>query len=166
MITPIIEWPDGVPSCIEPLSPQGGLRDNRLSFDTDSRMPPIERPLTSWTPEQYYVDLVPMSIDQFSLFQEWYKRDLRYGVYPFVFSHPITRAISPWKIIRGEPPYRVSKIGTIPMGSGRRRIRVSFTISSWAGSISPVYVAQESSDLVLQETGDRIIYREGYSFRG
>lgn len=130
MTTPLVDWPTGVPSCIEPLSPQGGMQDNRLSFETDSRMPPIERPLSSWTPEVYSVEMVPMSIDQFNEFQRWYRDDLSFGVMPFKWRHPITGVASAWKIVKGDPPYQVRKIGTIPRGSNLRRIGVSFTIMS------------------------------------
>ena len=130
----ILDWPSGVPSCIMPLSPQGGLRDNRLSFETDSKMPPIERPLTSWTPEVYSVELTPLSLDQFSLFQSWYQHDLRFGVHAFRWDHPITKSPGLWKIVKGDPPYQVSKIGPIPDGSGRRRVGVSFTVMSVPGA--------------------------------
>ncbi len=166
MPTPIIDWPDGVPSCIMPLSPQGGLRDNRLSFETDSRMPPIERPLSSWAPEVYSVELAPISLDQFVLFQAWYKGPLRYGVYPFVWLHPITKVVSPWKIVKGEPPYQVKKVGHIPNGSARRRISLAFSVMSWPGNVAPGYLLQEQADLILQEEGSRIIVQDGYRFDG
>ena len=166
MPTPIIDWPEGVPSCIMPLSPQGGLRDNRLSFETDSRMPPVERPLSSWAPEVYSVELAPLSVDQFRLFQAWYKGPLRFGVYPFAWQHPITKDLSPWKIVKGDPPYQVKKIGNIPFGSDRRRISLSFSIMSHAGNISPTFIAQEQADLILQEEGGRIIDKDGFKFDG
>lgn len=124
-------WPHDVPSAIMPMSPQGGLRDNRLSFETDSRMPPIERPLTSWTPEVYDIELAPMTIEQFARFQKWYLGDLAKGVNPFRWPHPITGCGMAWKIVKADPPYRVSKVGLIPSGSTRRRVALSFQIMSW-----------------------------------
>ena len=166
MATPIMDWPIGVPYCVTTTSPNGGLRDNRLSFESDSRMPPKERPVSSWTPEVYSVELEPMSIAQFQLFQSWYKSDLRFGVYPFRWFHPITREASPWKIMKGDPPYQVRKIGPIPIGSDARRISVSFSVSSHPGSFSAGRMAQEGADLVNQELSDRIAVGEGYVFSG
>jgi hypothetical protein len=131
-ITPA-DWPVGVPDCIMPLSPQGGIRDNRYSFETDSKMPPIERPTSSWTPEVYSVDLAPLSVEQFSLFQAWYAETLAFGTLPFNWAHPITGTASVWKIVKADPPYRVSKAGLIPSGSGKRRVTLSFSIMSWPG---------------------------------
>lgn len=166
MPAPIIDWPEGVPSCIQPLSPQGGLRDNRYSFETDSRMPPTERPASSWTPEFYAVELTPLSLAQFDLFQQWYKGPLRFGVVAFKWFHPITRAASPWRIMKGDPPYQVRKIGPIPHGSDRRRISLSFSVMSHPGSFAPDFMAQEDADLILQEEGGRIIVADGYQFDG
>lgn len=166
MPTPVIEWPAGVPACIMPLSAQGGLRDNRLSFETDSRMPPVERPLSSWTPEVYTVELVPLSLAQFDLFQTWYKGVLRYGVYRFAWLHPITRALGLWRIVKGDPPYQVRKIGPIPHGSDRRRVSLAFTVMSSPGNIPADYLQQEYSGLLLQEQSDRIVVREGVEFDG
>lgn len=135
MSTPIIGWPEGVPQCIMPLSPQGGLRDNRYSFETDSKMPPIERPLSSWTPEVYSVELSPISLEQFGLFQTWYKVSLRFGVYPFLWLHPITKVSMPWKIVKADPPYQVRKAGMTPAGSAKRRVSLSFSIMSWPGGV-------------------------------
>lgn len=168
MAVPVVLWPAGVPTCIVPMSASGGLRDNRYSFETESKMPPIERPMTSWTPEVYQVELVAQSLDQFRLFQAWYKNDLRYGVYPFVWSHPITGDVGAWKIVKNDPPYQVSKLGNIPLGSDRRRIRVTFSVMSWPATVLPLYMAQEDTDLILQETGgsDRILVRDGVIFSG
>lgn len=113
-----------------PMSPQGGLRDNRLSFETDSRLNPIERPTSTWAPEVYSVDLAPLSLDQFSAFQDWYVKDLAFGTRPFVFPHPITRQPGAWKIVKADPPYRVTKSGMIAAGSDRRRVNLSFSIMS------------------------------------
>lgn len=135
MAVDVVSWHAGVPLCIEPMSAQGGLRDNRHSFETDSKMPPIERPATSWTPEVYSVELVKLSVEQFSLFQHWYVSDIRMGTLPFWFPHPVTGAIGAWKIMKADPPYQVRKVGMIPSGSHRRRISVSFTLMSWPGSV-------------------------------
>lgn len=162
----VVDWPDGVPSCIMPTSPIGGLMDNRYSFDADAPYPPIERPMSSWTPEVYSVELVPISIAQFVLFQEWYKSDLRYGVLPFKWWHPITKTRAAWKIVKNDPPYQVSKIGAIPRDSGLRRIKLSFSIMSFPASFAPDYLAQEGADLVLQEGSDRIIVNDGFVFDG
>jgi hypothetical protein len=162
----VVDWPTGVPSCIEPTSPQGGLIDNRVSFGTDSKFPPIERPVSSWAPELYSVVMVPFSVDQFILFQNWYKNDLSYGVLPFRWFHPITKQPSAWKIMRGDPPFQVRKTGAIPLGSGRRRISVSFSVMSWPESFGPMFLGQENSDDVNQENGDRIIVSEGFVFVG
>lgn len=126
----IVVWPALVPSCIMPMSPTGGLRDNRHSFETDSRMPPIERPAASWTPEIYQVELTPLSVDQFDAFQDWYQADLRFGALPFVWLHPITGAEGVWKIVKADPPYQVRKLGRIPGGSTTRRIALSFSVMS------------------------------------
>lgn len=166
MPTPIIDWPLDVPACIMPLSPQGGLRDNRLSFETDSKMPPIERPAGSWAPEVYSVDLTPISVPQFRVFQDWYRHDLRYGVYPFRWAHPITGDVSPWKIVKADPPYQVRRLLNFRPDSDRRCIGLSFTVMSWAGSFEPGFLLQEQGDLILQEQGDRIIISDGYEFRG
>ncbi len=164
MVAPILDWPEGVPSCIMPTSPSGGLRDSRYSFETDSVMPPIERPTASWAPEVYSVTLTPLSIDQFILFQAWYRGPLRYGVYPFKWLHPITKEVSPWKIVKADPPYQVTKVGNIPNGSGRRRVSLAFSVMSHPGNFDPDFLAQEASDLILQEQGDRIIVKDGYKF--
>lgn len=166
MAVTVLDWPELVPSCIMPLSPQGGLRDNRYSFETDSRMPPIERPASSWTPEVYSVELSPISLPQFEAFQAWYKDSLRFGVYPFKFNHPITKALSAWKIVKADPPYQVRKIGLIQNGSDKRRISLSFTLMSWAGNIDPEFLLQEQSDLILQEQSDLIIVNDGVEFSG
>lgn len=125
-----VDWPSDVPSCIMPLSAQGGFRDNRLSFDTDSKMNPIERPSSSWAPEVYSVELTPLSLSQFEEFQRWYADDLSFGALPFYWSHPITGEPGVWKILKSDPPYRVTKRGLIPNGSGRRRIGVAFSVMS------------------------------------
>lgn len=137
MVVTIAPWHDEVPFCIEPMSPQGGLRDNRYSFDTDSQMPPIERPVSSWAPEVYSVELVKMSVEQFTIFQSWYTNTIRMGTMPFWFPHPITGAIGAWKIMKADPPYQVRKVGLIPRDSGRRRVSISFTLMSWPGAITP-----------------------------
>lgn len=165
-VDPVVPWPVGVPSCIQPLSPQGGRRDNRLSFETDSKMPPIERPVSSWTPEVYAVELVPMSLEQFRLFQNWYSSGLAWGVRSFAWYHPITRDVSSWKILKADPPYQVSKSRMIRLGSDTRGVSVSFTVMSTPRSFPPGYLLQENSDLALQENSDRIIVSEGYVFRG
>lgn len=126
----VIDWPVGVPSCIMPLSAQGGLRDNRLSFDTDSKLNPIERPASSWAPEVYSVELTPLSVAQFEEFQRWYADDLRFGALPFYWPHPITGEAGVWKILKADPPYRVSKRGLIAKGSGKRRIGLGFSVMS------------------------------------
>ena len=124
----IVTWPAGVPQCIMPLSPQGGLRDTRYSFETDSKAPPIERPIASWASSVYSVELTPLSVTQFEAFEAWYAGTLAYGVNSFIFAHPITGAEGVWKIMKAEPPYQVRKIGRIPVGSTARRIGVSFSI--------------------------------------
>lgn len=129
MPTPIIPWPAGVPSCVMPMSPQGGLRDNRLSFETDEATTPVERPRTSWAPELYQVTMVPMDRAMFQAFQAWFRGPLAYGSLPFVMDHPITREPTVWRIVKGDPPYQVSKVLTM----GRpdvRGISVSFGIQS------------------------------------
>lgn len=166
MVNPVVHWPDGVPSCIMPLSPQGGVRDNRLSFETDSRMPPIERSAGSWAPEVYSVEMVPMSIPQFELFQHWFRHTAKYGVLPFVWMHPITKTLGVWKIQKSDPPYQVSKSRTIPAGSGRRGISVSFTVMSYPADAPPEYLVQESTGLILQEESSKIILKEGRVFGG
>lgn len=125
----IVPWPADVPSCIMPLSPIGGLRDNRLSFAPDSPVAPVERPATSWAPEVYQVDLVPMSMEQFSLFQDWYRRDLAYGVRPFEMSHPILKTPCAWRIVKADPPYQVRKVLAV-RNERARGIVVSMTIQS------------------------------------
>lgn len=162
----VIDWPDGVPACIMPMSPQGGLRDNRYSFETDAPYPPIERPMTSWTPEVYSVELVPLSVAQFEAFQTWYRGPLRYGVLPFKWWHPITKTRAAWKIVKGDPPYQVAKSGRIPFGSGQRRIKLTFSVMSFPASFPPDFLSQEASDLISQESGDRIIVNEGFVFSG
>lgn len=131
MSTPIISWPSSVPPCIMPMSAQGGLRDNRYSFETDSKMPPVERPASSWTPEIYQLDLSPISVAQFDAFQDWYRGELRFGVMPFRFAHPITGADGVWKIVKGEPPYQVRRLLHLPKNSPRRCISLSFSLMSW-----------------------------------
>lgn len=162
----VVSWPLGVPWCVEPLSPSGGPKNNRRTFETDSPASPIERPAGSWAPEVYSVSLLPMNIDQFILFQSWYRSDLAHGTLPFKWYHPITGVSSAWKIVAGDPPYQVSKIAAIPNGSGIRRVRVSFTAMSFPASFEPDFLAQEQGDLILQEQGDRIIVREGFDFNG
>lgn len=163
---PIIDWPAAVPSCVLPLATSGGPRDNRLSFDTEDKMPPIERPLSSWTPDVYSVELVPISEAQFAVFEAWFKNDLRFGVYPFKWAHPVTRVLSPWKFVKADPAYTVRKSRRTPRGSGIRGISISFTVMSWAGSFGPTYVLQEGVDDVLQEQADRILESEGFTFNG
>ena len=128
-MTTIIPWPEGVPSCVMPMSPQGGLRDNRLSFETDDAVTPVERPRTSWAPELYQVTMVPMDKAMFQAFQAWFRGPLAYGSLPFVMDHPITREPTVWRIVKGDPPYQVSKV--LPMRSDDiRGISVSFGIQS------------------------------------
>lgn len=126
----IVDWPEDVPLCIMPSSPQGGLRDTRYSFETDSRMPPLERPAASWVGEIYSIELAPMTVAEFSAFQAWYLVALSQGVNGFVMPHPVTKAASVWKIGKGEPPYQVQKTGRIPTDSGARRIVLSFSVMS------------------------------------
>ncbi|OWJ73879.1 hypothetical protein, partial [Haematobacter missouriensis] len=104
----IQQWPFEVPDCIMPLSVEGGLQDNRVSFEPEVG-PPVERPRSSWAPEVYSLDMRLMTVAQFVAFETWYRTTLRYGVLPFEFSHPITRKRSAWKIVKGSPPYQVSK---------------------------------------------------------
>lgn len=130
---PVIDWPAGVPDCILPTSPQGGLRDTRNSFETDSKITSIERPLSSWAPAVYAVELTPLSVAQFAAFEAWYAGPLAYGVNAFNWLHPITRAAGIWKILKADPPYQVRKIGRIPADSGLRRISVSFSVISQPG---------------------------------
>lgn len=166
MAANVVLWPDGVPDCLSPLSPQGGLRDNRYSFETDEPHPPIERPMSSWTPEVYSVELSPLSRDQFVVFQNWYRNALAYGVHPFAMRHPITLALSAWKFVKASPPYQVRKIGLLPDGSTKRRIVLSFSIMSFPADVPAVYLHQEEGDLVLQEQEDRIVLRDGVPFDG
>lgn len=128
-MTTIIPWPASVPSCVMPMSPQGGLRDNRLSFETDDAVTPVERPRTSWAPELYQVTMVPMDRAMFEAFQAWFRGPLAYGSLPFVMDHPITREPTVWRIVKGDPPYQVSKV--LAMRSADvRGISVSFGIQS------------------------------------
>jgi len=71
-----------------------------------------------------------LSVEQFTDFQAWYVGDLAHGVNAFVMDHPITKVPAVWKIVKGEPPYQVRKIGRIPDGSTLRRIALSFSIMS------------------------------------
>ena len=130
MSVSVVDWPAGVPNCVIPTSPQGGLRDNRSSFDPDNKFPPIERPASSWSPEVYSVEMNYMSVDQFSDFQSWYKNELKFGVNAFVMPHPITGVDTVWKIVKNDPPYTVSKVSLIPGGSDRRRVAVAMSIMS------------------------------------
>lgn len=164
MSVTVADWPEGVPECIFPLSPQGGLRDTRLSFETDSRLPPIERPAASWAPEVYVVDLVSLTITQFQVFQAWYRNTLAYGSLPFKLDHPITRARMAWKIVKDDPPYRVTKTRLIRPGAATRGIGITFSIMSQALSFDPDFMRQENGDLVQQENGDLIILRDGHDF--
>lgn len=134
-MTPV-DWPEGVPHCVTPMSPQGGYRDNRYSFETDSKISPIERPASSWTPEVYSVSIAPMTIEQFIAFQEWFTGELSFGTTPFNWDHPITGVPGVWRIMKADPPYQVRKIGRIPYGSNLRRIEVSFSVMSWPGEVS------------------------------
>ena len=131
----VIDWPEGVPNCILPTSPQGGLRDTRNSFETDSKISSIERPLASWAPAVYAVEMSPMSLAQFAAFEAWYAGPLAYGVNAFSWVHPITGAAGVWKILKADPPYQVRKVGLIPAGSDRRRISVSFSVVSQPGGV-------------------------------
>ena len=126
----IVDWPAGLATCFMPGSVQGGLRDNRYSFETDDKMPPIERSATSWAPEVYSLTLAPMSLAEFEAFQAWYRGPLAYGVNSFVFPHPVTREDMVWKIVKADPPYQVRRLGRIPTGSDVRRIEVAFSIMS------------------------------------
>ena len=157
------QWPFEVPDCIMPLSPQGGLQDNRVSFEPEVG-PAIERPKSSWAPEVYSLDMRLMAVGQFMEFQTWYRTTLRYGVLPFEFAHPITRERSAWKIVKGNPPYSVSKQRRAAPGA--RCIAVSFSVTSFPVDIPPGYLLQENGDYVLQENGDRIIVQEGVPFDG
>lgn len=129
----IVDWPAGVPACIMPTSPQGGFRDNRLSFETDSRMPPKERPVTSWTSEVYSLELTPLSIEMFAEFQIWFQTVAAFGVNAFRMLHPITKVPGIWKIVKADPPYQVRKLGRIPQGSDLRRISVTMSVMSLPG---------------------------------
>lgn len=160
----VIDWPEDVPSCVFPLSPQGGIKANRHSFETDSPLPPIERPIASWAPEQYSVELTYLTIEQFETFQRWFRNDLAYGAVPFKFRHPITNERRAWRFINTDPPYLVSKARRIPFGSNRRGVAITFTISTLPYTFDPDFLLQENSDYLLQENGDRIIIQEGNTF--
>ncbi|WP_276862340.1 hypothetical protein, partial [Haematobacter missouriensis] len=125
----VAQWPFGVPDCIMPLSPQGGLQDARVSFEPEVG-PAIERPKATWTPDVYSVQLVLISVPQFQAFERWYKNDLRQGVLPFEFYHPITKARSAWKIVKGDPAYQVSK-PRLRQKPDTRCIALSFSIMSF-----------------------------------
>lgn len=160
------DWPSGVPECVFPLSPQGGYRDNRLSFDVDGGFPPIERPSSSWAPEVYSVELTHLSIPQFQAFQTWYRVTLGWGVEPFKLDHPITKVRAAWKIVKADPPYQVTKARRVMNQTVMRGIALSFRIMSMPYSFDPDFMAQEQGDLILQEQGDRIIIRPGFEFGG
>lgn len=160
----VVAWPYGVPDCIMPLSPQGGLQDNRVSFEPDVG-PAIERPKSSWAPDVYSVQLVLISVPQFAEFERWYRSDLRHGVLPFEFRHPITKARSAWKIVKGNPAYQVTK-PRLQQKAETRCISLSFTITAFPAGVPDGYLLQENGDYVLQENGDRIIVQEGVSFDG
>lgn len=163
----VIPWPADVPGCIGPLSPAGGLRDNRLSFDPDSPVAPIERPATSWSPEVYQIELAPMSLDQFARFQDWYRHSLAYGVRPFAMPHPVLRTPGAWRIVRADPPYQVRKV--LAMRSERARgIIVSMTIRSVPGGAPDWWALYRGEDgrmpvLVADFVAGRFGYRIGTS---
>lgn len=159
MPVPILPWPlpDLAPTFLE--SAQGGLVDNRLSFDADLPMPPIERPMTSWAPEVFSVTLGMMCLEDYQTFQNWYRKDLRYGVHPFKWFHPITGQVSPWKIVKASPPFEVRRVAP-------EVVIVSFSVMSWPGSFPPGFLEQEEDGLVLQEQDDRIVVADGYTFNG
>ena len=161
------EWPTAVPDCIYPLSPQGGVKANRYSFETDSPAPPIERPIHTWAPEQYTVDLVPMSLSAFEVFQTWFRGTLGYGVSPFRFKHPITKEYKSWRFVNSDPPYQVTKSRLIPNDRpNRRAIKLTFSIMSMPYSFPADFLIQEGVDEILQEQSDKIIIRDGFSFTG
>jgi len=135
----VVDWPVGVPDCIVPMSPTGGFKDNRYSFDPDANGVPIERPSNSWAPEVFSVEMAPMSISNYTSFMDWYKNDLKWGVLPFKWVHPITKEVSAWKIVKGDPPFTVKKLSIVKVGSGKRRISVSFTVMSYPASFEPEY---------------------------
>lgn len=159
---PIIPWPSSVPRCVKVTSPQGGLQNNVRSFAPEVGEP-LERPKTTWTPEVYSIEFELWNTAQFIAFQLWYKRDLAFGVYPFEFFHPITLITSPWRVVKGDPPYRVGR----PRRTAdplKRSISVSMTIMSHAGSIPDGYLLQEQDDYILQEQEDKIIVTPGFVF--
>lgn len=145
-----------------PLSPQGGLQNNRVSFDPEVG-PSVERPKTTWTPEIYSVQLALISVPQFVIFERWYKRDLRFGVLPFEWVHPVTRARGAWKFVKGDPAYQVSK-PRLRQHPDTRCISLSFTVTSFPVDVPPGYLLQENGDYLLQENGDRIIIQDAEPF--
>lgn len=157
------QWPFEVPDCIMPLSVQGGLQDNRVSFEPEVG-PPIERPRSSWAPEIYSLDMRLMTVVQFEDFQRWYRNTLRHGVLPFEFYHPITRQRGAWRIVKGSPPYQVTKQRRASPGA--RCIGVSFSITSFPVDVPDGFLLQENGDYILQENGDRIVIQPGVPFDG
>lgn len=124
-----VTWPEGVPPCLMPLSPEGGVQDNRLSFETDYGLD-ISRPRASWSPEIYDVEIAPMSRTQFKTFSAWFRNDLAWGSHAFIMDHPLTGEPAAWRPVPGDQPYHARKIRLMPKGEGVRGISVSMQIRS------------------------------------
>ena len=132
----IVQWPVGVPSCFMPDNVQGGPRNNRYSFETDSESVPIERPRYSWATEVYDVELTPLSNSQFILFRAWFRDDLKHGTRPFAHDHPVTGIPSAWRIVSSDPAYQVQR-SRMP-DAYSRGIRVSFKVQSMPFDVADV----------------------------
>jgi hypothetical protein len=99
-------WPTTLP--VRPLtSYSGGPMDDRASFSVDIG-DPVERPLTTDTPEVYDVTLRVLSKAQYAIFKAWFRNDLTRGVKRFIFRDPVTDSPIWCKMLKGNPPYQVS----------------------------------------------------------
>lgn len=104
-------WPASLPQAPLLQSLSGGVQDNRVSFQPESG-PPIERPRMTATVEIWTIALPPMTKAQLATFEAFWRVDLAMGTRAFAWRHPVTGAVGRWKIMGGQPPYRISAVTT------------------------------------------------------
>ena len=101
-----VSWPLGLPSIVE-VTASGGPQPSKASFQPDVG-PAIERPRSTLAPELFDMVLPALTTAQYTTFADWVKNDLKFGVLPFVFRHPLLVRFSQWRLAGEGSPYTVS----------------------------------------------------------
>lgn len=101
----MIVWPQGVPYCARvPDGHEGVLLDGRVSFQPDVGPAIMRRRITA-TIKMWAITLVPLTQDQFQLFEAFVRDDLSGGVLPFVFRAPGSGAVARFQFMASGDPY-------------------------------------------------------------